>query len=273
VEAGNVRFDRESYRKLYVRESAEDRMRPLFFRGLRDYLLRQAKDDGTLLANTKDPAADLGKALVAHPSERKLLKEYVTDLLASGYLSHESGRLWITRFQEAQEARSKGAIRQERYRNNKRVTSDGEDDATGDGPVTSPVTSPLADETRREITDETPLPPRLALVSCPKNLWDLLPEDAKSTLETAFIPRWAQEQICKGFAARTASKRGNERSVEAWCSTVIRVIQAEFQDPNRRPKRIDPAAADPAPAQRPKTWADIEREEAAAEAAKRAARP
>jgi 5-methylcytosine-specific restriction endonuclease McrA len=114
-----VRFDRESWRKLYVAESVEHRLLPLFTRGLRDYLIRHAEQDGTLLPRTSSPAADLGRVLNVNPKERKQLVEAVDELLRIGFLSWDSDcRLWITRFEEAQDARSPGAIRQERWRAN-----------------------------------------------------------------------------------------------------------------------------------------------------------
>lgn len=114
-----MRFDRESWRKLYVAESIEHRALPLFTRGLRDYLLRGAQDDGTLLRSTKAPAADLARVLAPKDeTERKQLAEGIRELLAIGYLTHSDGRLWITRFEEAQLARSPGAKRQAAWRAN-----------------------------------------------------------------------------------------------------------------------------------------------------------
>jgi glycine oxidase len=59
-----MRFDRESWRKLYVAESVQHRMLPLFTRGLRDYLLRHAEDDGTILRDSVDHAGDLARLAV-----------------------------------------------------------------------------------------------------------------------------------------------------------------------------------------------------------------
>lgn len=271
-----MRFDRESYRKLYVRESAEDRMLPLFARGLRDYLLRHAAEDGTLLSKTKDPAKDLAHALSVHRHELKSFRDGISALIESRFLSFEGGRLWITRFEEAQNARSKGAIRQANYMARKRgqepSRGDVTDDVTADADETSQLTSPLADETRREIADPPPNPQQASpKIPCPGDLWHRMPEASKATLDTCFIPRWAQEQICKGFAARTVGKRGNERPIDAWVSTVVRVIQAEWADPNKRPRRSAPIEQE-ASAVRERGYDEILREEAAAEAAARARR-
>lgn len=173
-----MRFDRESYRKLYVAESAEHRLLSLFTRGLRDYLLRFAMEDGTLLPKSQKPADDLARVLGAAGAERRMVAHAVTDLINVGYLSYDDGRLWITRYTDAQEARSPGALRQQRYRDNHRdVTHHVTRDVTN--AVTNNVTSNRRDETRREIADESGarahegLPdsdPEPELTSCPLNL-------------------------------------------------------------------------------------------------------
>jgi hypothetical protein len=143
-----VRFDRESYRKLYISESAEHRLMSLFARGLRDYLLRFATEDGTLIPKTTKPADDLCRVLGASGAERKHVGSAIDELLSVGYLSLTDGRLWVTRYVEAQEARSPGALRQQRYRDNHRdVTRDADSD------VTNNVTS-----SRRDLAD-LPKPP------------------------------------------------------------------------------------------------------------------
>jgi hypothetical protein len=160
-----VNFDRESWRKLYVRESAEDRLLPLLCRGLRDYLLRHAKDDGTILTRTEDPAGDLARALTAHSHEAKPVQGFVRMLLDTGFLSHVSGRLWITNFADAQAARSAGARRQKKYRDAqqtpKQETSDAPvtptavtDNVTSDARATS-----QREETRRDERSPTPSEP------------------------------------------------------------------------------------------------------------------
>lgn len=136
-----MRFDRESYRKLYVAESAEHRLLSLFARGLRDYLLRFATEDGTLLPGSKRAAEDLCRVLGASSGERRHVLAAVEELIGVGYLTLDpNGRLWITRYVEAQQARSPGALRQQRYRDNhSRVTRNATDDVTP--PVTDNVTS------------------------------------------------------------------------------------------------------------------------------------
>lgn len=111
-----MKFERESWRKLYIAESIEHRLLPLFTRGLRDYLLRLASDDGTILATTDDPKGDLVRALRCDKKETKAASSAIEDLLRIGYLSHEDRRLWISKFEEAQQSRSPEARRQAAWR-------------------------------------------------------------------------------------------------------------------------------------------------------------
>lgn len=166
-----MKFERESWRKLYVVESAEHRMLSVFARGLRDYLLRLASDDGTLLSSTKDPKKDLTRLLNPEAQERVLLPQAYDDLMRIGYLSFEGTRLWITRFTDAQAARSPGAKRQADYK--KRHPRPSPETSPTSSPDTSPNASPEAssvtspgddpvtsqrDETRRDETTTTKPP-------------------------------------------------------------------------------------------------------------------
>lgn len=168
-----MRFDRESWRKLYVVESAQHRLLPILTRGIRDYLLRLASDDGTLLPETDDPKRDLVKLLNADPSEKKAIGAAYDQLIKIGYLSLESRRLWITKFAEAQAARSPGAKRQADYKSRQRervetlqglgtgnVSGDSQASVTGDAQSDATVTSQI-DETRRDETT-IPQPPAVA---------------------------------------------------------------------------------------------------------------
>lgn len=164
-----MRFDREPWRKLYRSESVEDRLLPVVVRGLRDYLLRHAADDGTLIAKTEAPGEDMARAIGAHPDEFTVTVGGVERLIASGYLKHKNGRLWIAKFQEAQQTRSANAARQKRFRErhktptvtqrerNDSVTSNATDNAT--------VT---VEEKRREEKRDPPLPPNPAFSSARK---------------------------------------------------------------------------------------------------------
>lgn len=162
-----MRFDRESWRKLYITESLDHRRMSLFARGLRDYLLRFARaENGILLESTQDPVGDLGRTLGAHPSELEQLGAYIDELLEVGYLTLErhacerdgsvrasqnerdAGRscsvieardascsLRVTRFRDGQEsARSAAAERARRYRQRKSAKGGEESPPPDDGP-------------------------------------------------------------------------------------------------------------------------------------------
>lgn len=151
-----MRFDRESWRKLYRDESVEHRLLPVLARGLRDYLIRHAKDDGTILTKTDDPGGDLARALGAHADEFDLVARYVGDWIRDGYLTHTKGKLAIKNFKVAQQSRTPEAERQRRFREKKRAV----EGVTGN--VTPGVTC--------NVTDVTPVTPTRAparLVSSP----------------------------------------------------------------------------------------------------------
>lgn len=147
-----VNYDTEAWYKLYIRESTEDRLLPVFNRALRDFLLRLAKsrNDATVLNKTESPGEDIARALGAHADEAELVVTYVRSMLEDGFLTHKKGRLFITNFVDAQQARSPGAKRQKTYRDNKKKSRNekqtrSSDDAhgsrdntvTGDARITS----------------------------------------------------------------------------------------------------------------------------------------
>lgn len=136
-----MNYETEPWYKLYIRESTEDKLLPVLNRGLRDFLLRLAKSrkDGTILARTENPGEDLARALGAHPDEFATIVAFVRSMLEDGYLRHRKGRLWITNFVDAQEARSAGARRQKRYRDKDKESRASDDDEHNEG-ITSDVT-------------------------------------------------------------------------------------------------------------------------------------
>lgn len=159
-----MKFEHESWRKLYVAESIEHRLLPIFTRSLRDYLLRMADDEGTLLKQTKAPSADLARVLIVDVTERKQFDSAVTRLLEIEYLTLTRGRLYITRFVDAQAARTPGALRQKRYRERHQNQASDEREASR-GDVTRDVT---LDETRDDETrDDPPTPVTLELAPDP----------------------------------------------------------------------------------------------------------
>ena len=141
-----MNYGTEGWYKLYVRESTEDRLLPVFNRALRDFLLRLAKsrEDATILRSTKNPGADLARALNATADETALVEAYVQSMLDDGYLSHDGARLWITNFVDAQRLKSPGAMRQDKWRKGQRDASETE---PRDAPPVTPET-----QARRTVT-------------------------------------------------------------------------------------------------------------------------
>jgi len=112
-----MQFSRENWRKLYVRENLDHKAWPVLWRGIRDYLIRVARDDGTLLAATTDPGADMARALGSHADESASVAAAVGAMIQDGFLSHKRSRLFISRFEEAQErATSTKRVRAHRER-------------------------------------------------------------------------------------------------------------------------------------------------------------
>lgn len=158
-----MNYETEPWYKLYIRESTEDKVLPVLNRSFRDFLLRFAKsrNDGTILAKSSNPGEDIARALGAHPTEFASIVGFVASMLEDGYLNHRKGRLSITNFVAAQEARSAGARRQKVYRdkhNSSRIGIAPSDVnvAKRDVTVASHVTSqeirsdPKRDEERRD---------------------------------------------------------------------------------------------------------------------------
>jgi hypothetical protein len=52
-------WSKERWRKVYLREALEQRLWSVMARGLRDYLIRLAEDDGALIRDSADPVAAL----------------------------------------------------------------------------------------------------------------------------------------------------------------------------------------------------------------------
>lgn len=241
-----MRFDRESWRKLYVAESAEHRMLPVLARGLRDYLIRHAKEDGTLLSRTDDPGNDLARALGAHPEELETVSEFVQKWIEDGYLSFKRRRLWITNYVDAQSSQSPAARRQKRYRDRNRghspvtgdVTQASPGDVTGESRDTSHPTRPdptRNDETRREAQPVT----GDGLIPCPP-LKQLLTREQRASLETSMVPDWAIDAMVADLhvALAGSSKR---MALDGWHSYAAKAITRRWNNPNERPKKPSPA--------------------------------
>lgn len=200
---GRVRFDRESYRKLYVAESAEHQLMALASRGLRDYLIRFADEDGTLLRDTSRPVADLMVVLRARPTDRRMVEQMMADLQRVGFLQLDGKRLWMPRYVDAQASRSPGAVRQQRFRERHKgaAVTDG---VTGDvtESVTPSVTSDVTSNrpSRRDETQQTPKPP----VVVDSDRETICPLDIVSRLEKAGVFREFSKRLGLSEAALRA---------------------------------------------------------------------
>ena len=225
-----MRFDRSEWRKLYVLESPQHRLLSLFARGLRDYLLRFAEEDGTLIRGSKDPVRDLCRVIGAEPGERRSVSEAIKDLASVGYLTVEATVIRITRYVEAQTARSPGAKRQADYLarkrsdTGKRVTDDVTSDADGD--VTGDVTR---EEKRREETTASPS----QAGPCPAPL--PLEASVLSGLELDIgIPRKVAEVNLQAWARQQSAAPSDRRTLGAWQKSGIAAIRGKWSDPSKR---------------------------------------
>lgn len=200
-----MRFDRESWRKLYITESIEHRMMPVLARGLRDYLLRHAKQDGTLLAKTDSPADDLARGLGAHPDEFESVTGYITEWISNGFLVFSRGRLWIRNFEAAQASASPGAKRQKRYRERKRDVD----------PVTRDVTRDVTQRngvTKRDVTRDVTVTSHPTRPDPPDKNHPSIPVGSSSVLSghtrEATLPDQPQDKFGQSFGTKVGSWSG-----------------------------------------------------------------
>ena len=95
-------WSKERWRKLYLREALEQRVWSVMTRGLRDYLIRVAEDDGALIRDAADPVAALVAALGAHAEEAGLVRAAIELLLVDGFLTGSARSIFVDRLPEAQ---------------------------------------------------------------------------------------------------------------------------------------------------------------------------
>ncbi len=98
-------WSRERWRRLYLREAAQQRaLWPLMQRGTRDYCIKIAEDDGTL--TTLEPGADpvqvLARVLGAHQEELALVELAIRGLLDDGFLEADEHRVFVPNLPIAQ---------------------------------------------------------------------------------------------------------------------------------------------------------------------------
>ena len=95
-------WSKERWRKLYLREAIEQRLWSVVTRGLRDYLIRVAEDDGALIRDAADPVGALVAALAAHAEEAGLVRASIELLLRDGFLIGSARSIFVDRLPEAQ---------------------------------------------------------------------------------------------------------------------------------------------------------------------------
>jgi hypothetical protein len=117
-----MKWEHETWRKLYCRVTATWQLLPLSARGLGDELIRYVDDDGLLPIGSEAPWSAVARILCAHPQERRRLKSDIAKLLEDGYLTLEPGYLKIRNLKAAQD-RSGSAVRMARKRERDRAMS------------------------------------------------------------------------------------------------------------------------------------------------------
>lgn len=95
-------WSKERWRKLYLREALEQRHWSVMARGLRDYLIRLAEDDGALIRDADEPVDALLQALGAHADEAEFVRAAIVLLCRDGFLARGPRSLFVQNLPEAQ---------------------------------------------------------------------------------------------------------------------------------------------------------------------------
>ena len=95
-------WPKERWRKLYLREALEQRLWSVIARGLRDYLIRLAEDDGALIRDADDPVEALLVALGAHADEAELVRAAIVLLCRDGFLIGGARSMFVRNLPAAQ---------------------------------------------------------------------------------------------------------------------------------------------------------------------------
>lgn len=125
-----MKWEHETWRKLYVRIEASWLALPVSARGLGDELLKYADDEGVIPIGNEAPGAAVARIVSAHPNERKRVNADVADLLKDGFLVAVKGGLVIRNLPAAQSRRgstggtSSSAERMARLREKRRGDQD-----------------------------------------------------------------------------------------------------------------------------------------------------
>lgn len=165
-----MRYDRETWRRLYRSEPLEQRAWNVMTRGIRDLLIRFPEDDdGVLLPRTADPVGDLARALNPGGHEGDSVRDSIETLLEDGYLEYvprpqkggdtegtTTGTLRIRNFGTAQAARSKEAEKKAKQRARARgQLGDSDQDNQGDSVGGHVGDSPVEEKRREEKRSQT----------------------------------------------------------------------------------------------------------------------
>jgi len=159
-------WSKERWRKLYLREALEQSLWSVMARGLRDYLIRLAEDDGALIRDAEDPVEALLVALGAHVEESESVRAAIMLLRRDGFLAGDARSIFVRNLLKAQSweprasttelaaptrpasaASSKERVRQFRKRQRQAANADLTSSAShseADAPVTSSVTGNAA---------------------------------------------------------------------------------------------------------------------------------
>jgi hypothetical protein len=162
-----MKWDREPWRKLYVRTSAEWRALPLSARGLGDELIKYADDDGVCAIVNKDehPGDAISRTLGAHAHEHARVREDCDALMQGGsdaFLVLRGNRLVIRNFYDAQNRVTASAVRMQRKRQKEKAEkchSDAPCDASGDEPVTASGGGGVTGKRNEEKRNDSPSSP------------------------------------------------------------------------------------------------------------------
>ena len=106
-------WSKERWRKLYLREALDQRLWSVMARGLRDYLIRLAEDDGALIRDADDPIEALLLALGAHAEEADSVRGAIALLRRDGFLSGDARSMFVRNLPAAQSWEPRSSARPE----------------------------------------------------------------------------------------------------------------------------------------------------------------
>lgn len=159
-----MNWHNEPWRKLYTRITGDWTQLSVMARGMSCELLKYAKDDGGVCKTRgKDPDMAIALVLGTQPAELDAVTEASRALREDGYLALRGDTIYIRNFGEAQLRRTPAAVRQRRYRENKKISLLNDDDVTRDitrdrGVTLRADNALLGSETRRFETNTEEAP-------------------------------------------------------------------------------------------------------------------